>query len=58
MKNKFYQQFSKIKVGIGGLYCNCCNPYRCNPRKIKMKMRRHARRVLKMNLLKGNKKYE
>jgi hypothetical protein len=35
------------RVGPGGLYCPCCNPYNVHPRKMKHLVRRKVRRITK-----------
>lgn len=44
---KDYKGIAKLNAGPGGWHCNCCNPFGCNPRKMKPLARRHVRRVFK-----------
>jgi len=52
MSYKKWVEESGIKVGPGGMYCPCCNPYNEHPRKSKKKIKRAARRKIKQDLKK------
>ena len=49
---KEYYDTPKLKGGIGGWYCHCCNPMNCAPRKMKDLAHRILRRKKKMELQK------
>ena len=47
--SKEYKGITKLNGGPGGWRCSCCNPYNCEPRKMKRKARRLVRRKMKQN---------
>jgi hypothetical protein len=49
MNKKLYLQYGK-QHGPGGIYCPCCNHYRCHPKNSKHLERRQIRRKMKQEL--------
>lgn len=53
LKKDYLGKSPKLERGPGGWRCLCCNPYRCQPRRMKARAHRLLRRIEKLALYLG-----
>lgn len=51
---KDYLRHNKLRAGPAGWDCQCCNPYACSKRRMKVLARRYVRRKVRQEDQKQN----